>query len=73
MQFARRQRYQARQARRMMNRAGTPAAPPAARQPAMGLSAMLALGPMPAGPPAAAAVPPGRYEVGEAALERHAR
>eukprot|EP00959_Pyramimonas_sp_CCMP1952_P120152 2512120-Pyramimonas_sp.AAC.1 len=56
-----------------MNRAGAPAAPPAAGQPAVGLSAMVAMRSVPAGPPAAPAIPPSRYEMGEPTLERHAR
>eukprot|EP00959_Pyramimonas_sp_CCMP1952_P235753 4926624-Pyramimonas_sp.AAC.1 len=73
MQLARQQRNQARHARRGMNRAGTPAVLPAAGQPAMSLSAMVALGSMHVGPLGAPAFPPRRCEMGDATLERQAR
>eukprot|EP00959_Pyramimonas_sp_CCMP1952_P036029 753984-Pyramimonas_sp.AAC.1 len=69
MQLARQQRNQARQARRVMNRAGGPATSAFAGQPAMGLSD-LATGPMPAGGPATLAAPPSRYAMGKTTLER---
>eukprot|EP00959_Pyramimonas_sp_CCMP1952_P140203 2934038-Pyramimonas_sp.AAC.1 len=68
MQLARQQRAQARQARRVLNRAGAPAASACAGQPAMGLSAMLAMGTVAAGPPAtmptSPAAPSSRYVMG---------
>eukprot|EP00959_Pyramimonas_sp_CCMP1952_P032506 682268-Pyramimonas_sp.AAC.1 len=70
MQLARHCRNQERQLRRVMNRAGAPAAPTLAGQPAMRLSAAVAMGAMPVRQRLAPAAPPSRHDIGESTLER---
>eukprot|EP00959_Pyramimonas_sp_CCMP1952_P350252 7338206-Pyramimonas_sp.AAC.1 len=69
-QLARQRRNQERRLRRVINRAGAPAAPAAAGRLAMGLPAEVAIGSMPVVPQTAPAFPPGRSEMGESRLDR---
>eukprot|EP00959_Pyramimonas_sp_CCMP1952_P339375 7107741-Pyramimonas_sp.AAC.1 len=73
MQLARQRRNQERQLRRMMTRAGAPAAPTPAGQPAISLAALAAVGSLSAAQQIAPSVPPAQYEIGESTLERHTR